>query len=120
MAEFNYLYVGILDIRANLLHRKQAFNCYYLRMATIIYTENLQRHIECPTQQVEGSTVAEALKNAFAENTRLKHYVLDDQNRLRKHMLVSVDGKLVSDRIYLSDAVNPNSEIYILQALSGG
>ncbi len=89
-------------------------------MASIIYTENLQRHIECPNQHVEGSTVAEALANAFADNARLRHYVLDDQNRLRKHMLISVDGKLISDRVYLSDAVNADSEIYILQALSGG
>lgn len=89
-------------------------------MATLIYTDNLKRHIDCPTQQVAGNTVAEVLKNAFAENSRLRHYVLDDQNRLRKHMLISVDGELVSDRIYLSDSVNSDSEIYILQALSGG
>lgn len=89
-------------------------------MATVIFTKNLERHLSCPSLQVAGTTVQEALDNAFKENDRLKSYVLDDQGRLRKHMLIAVDGSTISDRIHLSDTVNEQSEIYILQALSGG
>jgi sulfur carrier protein ThiS len=39
---------------------------------------------------------------------------------LRKHIAVFVDGKMVADREGLSDPVNQDSEIYIMQALSGG
>jgi len=89
-------------------------------MATIIFTENLRRHIDCPQQTAEGDTLREVLDNLFALNTTLKSYVLDDQNRLRKHMLISIDGELINDRVYLSDAVTEQAEIYIVQALSGG
>ena len=56
----------------------------------------------------------------FSENPRLRGYVLDDQGRLRKHVAVFVDGKLVEDREALSDAVRDDSEIFVMQALSGG
>jgi hypothetical protein len=35
-------------------------------------------------------------------------------------MLVFVDGQQIGDRDRLSDAVRPTSEIYVMQALSGG
>lgn len=89
-------------------------------MANLIFTENLRRHIDCPALTVAGTTVAEVLKNAFTDNPQLKGYILDDQNRLRRHMLISIDGNIIEDRIYLSDKVTDNAEIYIIQALSGG
>lgn len=89
-------------------------------MAKIIFTDNLRRHIDCPTQYVNGRNLSEVLNNLFANNPQLKNYVLDDQNRLRKHMLISVDGEMIQDRLKLSSRVGENSEIYIMQALSGG
>ena len=47
-------------------------------------------------------------------------YVLDEQGRLRKHVNIYLDGKLISDRARLTDLARPEAEIYILQALSGG
>lgn len=89
-------------------------------MPRVYFTPNLKRHIDCPTGYVDGSTVLEALNQIFADNTRLRGYVLDDQDRLRTNMLVAVDGEMVRDRIRLSDAVKADSEIYVIQALSGG
>lgn len=89
-------------------------------MARIIFTDNLRRHIDCPEQRAAGTTVAEVLGNLFISQHKLKGYVLDDQDRLRKHMLISVDGELIQDRITLSDTVREDSDMYIMQALSGG
>lgn len=89
-------------------------------MPMVYFTPNLQRHVDCPAGYVDGNTVLEALNRVFAGNTRLRGYVLDDQDRLRKNMLVAVDGEMVRDRVRLSDAVRANSEIYVIQALSGG
>lgn len=89
-------------------------------MPTVIFTENLYRHIECPKQQVDGHTVAEALNEVFNENPKLAGYILDDQKRLRKHILITIDNQMISDRLELSDKVATDSEIYVLQALSGG
>ena len=56
----------------------------------------------------------------MAGDELLKSYVLDEQGRVRKHVSIYLDGALIQDRLRLSDAVGPASEIYVLQALSGG
>lgn len=89
-------------------------------MPTVNFTPNLKRHIDCPAVRVEGNTVLEALNAVFTGNRRLRAYVLDDQDRLRRNMLVAIDGEMVRDRIRLTDAVSADSEIYVIQALSGG
>ena len=90
------------------------------RVATVVFTPNLKRHVECPTEVVDGSTVRAVLDAVFAKNPRLRGYVLDDQGGLRYHMNVFVDGEQIADRARLSDPVRAHSEIYVMQALSGG
>jgi sulfur-carrier protein len=89
-------------------------------MATVVFTPNLRRHVECSTESVAGENVRAALDAVFARSPRLRGYVLDDQGRLRHHMNVFVDGQQIADRERLSDPVRPTSEIYVMQALSGG
>ncbi len=89
-------------------------------MATVVFTPNLRRHVECPAEEVAGATVRAVLDAVFAHNPRLRTYVLDDQGALRHHMNVFVDGAQIADRDRLSDPVRPASEIYVMQALSGG
>ena len=89
-------------------------------MATVSFTPNLERHVECPTRTVEGDSVRGVLDAVFAANPRLRGYVLDEQGALRRHMMVFVDGQQIEDRERLSDPVRPASEIYVMQALSGG
>ena len=89
-------------------------------MATVSFTPNLERHVECPTQAVDGDTVRAVLDAVFAANPRLRGYVLDDQGALRRHMMVFVDGQQICDRERLTDPVGPASEVYVMQALSGG
>ena len=89
-------------------------------MARVTFTSNLRRHVDCPVVEAEGLTVREVLDRVFESNDRLRTYILDDQAALRKHMTILVDGKRVSDLAGLSDPVLPKSEVYVLQALSGG
>ena len=89
-------------------------------MATVSFTPNLERHVECPTKVVDGATVREVLDRVFADNPRLRGYVVDEQGALRYHMLVFVDGEQIADRERLSDPVRPTSELYVMQSLSGG
>jgi sulfur-carrier protein len=89
-------------------------------MTRVIFTSNLRRHVDCPTVEAEGATVREVLDRVFVGNDRVRHYVLDDQAALRKHMTILVDGLRLRDRERLSDPVKPASEIYVMQALSGG
>jgi sulfur-carrier protein len=86
----------------------------------VVFTRNLQRHVPCPPTTVDGTTVAEVLDAVFATNDRLRGYVVDERGALRKHMVVFVDGRQLVDRSHLSDAVEPDGEVYVMQALSGG
>ncbi|WP_271409404.1 MoaD/ThiS family protein [Pseudomonas sp. Q1-7] len=89
-------------------------------MARISFTPNLQRHLDVAELDVTALTVAEALDAAFAANPRLRGYLLDDQGRLRRHVAIFVDTQQVNDRRRLSDPVGPASDIFVVQALSGG
>ena len=89
-------------------------------MVQVGFTENIQRHVECPPTDVQGTTVREVLDAVFADNERARSYVLDDRGALRHHMNIFVDGRLIEDRVQLSDAVDASAEVWIMQALSGG
>ena len=89
-------------------------------MPTVSFTRALERFLEAPSAEVDGGTVSEALAVVFASRPALRGYVLDDQGALRRHVAVYVNGRLVSDRVRLSDPVGASDEIYVFQALSGG
>lgn len=89
-------------------------------MAKINFTSNLRRHVDSPALNVVATHLHQALEQAFAKNERLKTYVLDDQGHLRKHMRILIDGKAIADLQKFTDAVKPDSEIWVMQALSGG
>jgi molybdopterin synthase sulfur carrier subunit len=89
-------------------------------MATVMFTDNIQRHVSCPTVEVPGGTVREALEAVFTNNEAARGYVLDDRGTLRRHMAIFVNGAAIRDRVTLSDVVPDGAEIYVMQALSGG
>lgn len=92
----------------------------YSSMITIVFTQNLRRHIGLEKVTVTGSTVATALEALFEQHPRVRGYVLDDTGAVRTHMTILVDGEAIKDRKTLKDSVPENSELYVLQALSGG
>jgi sulfur-carrier protein len=89
-------------------------------MATIVFTQNIQRHVACPETEVAGGSVREVLDNVFSANPQARSYVLDDQAGLRRHMTIFVDGEAIRDRARLSDPVTAGSTVHVFQALSGG
>ena len=93
---------------------------YHRHMASVRFTRNIQRHVECPTRDVPGSTLGEVLNAYFATNLRARGYVLEDDGRLRKHMAVFIDGQQIEDRDRLSDSVTSNAVVDVVQSLSGG
>jgi molybdopterin synthase sulfur carrier subunit len=85
-------------------------------MPRVVFTSNLQRHLDVPPSSVEGNTVGEVLDAIFGDNPQLRSYILDDQDRVRQHVVLFVDGQ----RADLNDPIAPHAELYVLQALSGG
>jgi hypothetical protein len=89
-------------------------------MATVRFTQNIQRLVSCPTREVPGTTLRAVLDQYFRDNERARGYVLDEIGRVRQHMVVFIDGELVRDRDGLSDPVAATAVIDVIQALSGG
>jgi hypothetical protein len=69
---------------------------------------------------VAGGSVADALEQVFARYPNLRGYVLDEHGTVRHHLALFVDGAAIGDKHDLSQAIGKDSEIYVMQALSGG
>ncbi len=89
-------------------------------MATVRFTQNIQRHVGCPTREATGSILRDVLNDYFKDNERARGYVLDEMGSVRQHMVVFIDGEAVVDRNGLSDPVKPDSIIDVIQSLAGG
>ncbi|WP_176040459.1 MoaD/ThiS family protein [Burkholderia stabilis] len=89
-------------------------------MAHLFFAASIQRHVETPEREIDARTLGEAFDSVFAEQPRLRGYIVDDQGALRKHLSVFIDGRPVRDRQHLSDALGDGSRVYVVQALSGG
>ena len=89
-------------------------------MARIVFTQQLRRFTETPQVDAPVETLRGALEAAFAANPRLRGYVFDDQGHLRANVVAFIDGRRCQDRVRLDDALRPDSEVHVMQALSGG
>lgn len=89
-------------------------------MPTIHLTSHLRRIGPSAPIQVEAATLGDALEAYFAAAPKVRSYILDDQGRLRRHVAVFIDGELLTDKRNLGRNVSAASEIYVMQALSGG
>ncbi len=89
-------------------------------MITVDFTSSLSHQTDAPRSFVEGATVRECLQAVFEMHPALRGYVMDDQNAVRQHVVVFLDGTAIRDRRTQSDPVKTDSEIFVMQALSGG
>ncbi len=90
-------------------------------MVTINFTQALKRfYPQLDTLEIEATNVNEVIKGIEKEFPGIENYLIDDQRALRKHVNIFVDGNLIKDREQLSDTLTSDSEVYIMQALSGG
>jgi sulfur-carrier protein len=90
-------------------------------MPHVSFTRHLQRFFPNLVEgEVAGTTVREVIDELERRHPGFASYIIDDTGRLRRHVNVFVGEEPINDRVRLSDAVKPNDQIFILQALSGG
>jgi sulfur-carrier protein len=90
-------------------------------MAKVRFTPNLKRFF--PTLaplQLEAETVADLLIQVENHHPGIAAYLIDDQGSLREHVNIFVGDELIKDKQRLTDPLQADDEVYILQALSGG
>ena len=90
-------------------------------MPRVQFTRHLNRFFPTLTAvELDAGTVAEVVRALERLYPGLASYLVEDQGALRRHVNIFVEGVLIQDRIRLSDPLSPDSEVYIMQALSGG
>jgi sulfur carrier protein ThiS len=90
-------------------------------MARLVFTANLLPYTRGLREiEVRGARVSDLLGNLDAALPGIRHYLVDDQGSLRRHVNVFVDGRPVADRARLADRIEERSVVHLLQALSGG
>jgi hypothetical protein len=90
-------------------------------MPTIKFTYALKRFFpKLKDIPANGGSLPEIFKEIETNYPGISSYVLDERGSLRRHVNIFIDGKMINDRTKLSDSFSSNSEIYIMQALSGG
>lgn len=97
-------------------------------MAKVVLASALSRWLPAtaggPAQEVTielpGARLDEVLAGVFAQFPNLRGYVLDEHGAVRHHVAVFVDGTAIADKRNPTQAVSAGSEIYVMQALSGG
>ena len=89
-------------------------------MARLVFTQQLRRFTTTPEIETPAATLQAALDAAFAANPQLRGYVLDEQGHVRRHVSIFIDGRRLGDRTHLAEPLAPASEIYVMQALTGG
>ena len=90
-------------------------------MPTIKFTYALKRFFpKLKDIPANGHSLPEIFIEIETSYPGLSSYVLDETGSLRRHVNIFIDGKMINDRHKLSDSFSSHSEIYIMQALSGG
>jgi molybdopterin synthase sulfur carrier subunit len=97
-------------------------------MAKVVLASALSRWLPAtagePSQDVvidvPGARLDDVLTGVFARFPNLRGYVLDEHGAVRHHVAVFIDGTAIADKRKPTQAVGEHSEIYIMQALSGG
>ncbi len=78
--------------------------------ALLSYTQNRRA-------EAQGATLAELLADLDRQYTGIRFRMIDEQDRVRRHIRIFVNGEQVSD---LAHALSSNDDVVIVQALSGG
>ncbi|MCK6543475.1 MoaD/ThiS family protein [bacterium] len=67
--------------------------------------------------QAEGHTIAEVLKNLDAQFPGIRFRVIDEQDRIRRHIKIFLNEEMVDN---LKEPIESKDTLHIICALSGG
>jgi len=77
----------------------------------------LRSYTNAKVVEATGATVAEVLDDLDRQFPGIRFRVVDEQGRLRTHMKVFIGNEMTRD---VSAPIEPDAELTLMQALSGG
>jgi molybdopterin synthase sulfur carrier subunit len=70
--------------------------------------------------ECDGERLDAVLARLFDAHPNLRGFVLDERGAVRHHVAIFVDGDAIRDKVGLQQPLRAESEVYVMQALSGG
>jgi sulfur-carrier protein len=83
----------------------------------VLVPSALRSYTERAEAQASGETLAALLTDLDAQYTGIRFRMIDEQERIRRHIRIFVNGAQVHD---LGHRLAASDEVVIVQALSGG
>jgi molybdopterin converting factor small subunit len=83
----------------------------------VLIPSALRSYTEKSVADATGDTLAEVLADLDRQYAGIRFRVIDEQDRIRRHIRIFVNGEEARD---LAGLLRPTDEVVIVQALSGG
>jgi len=83
----------------------------------VLIPSALRSYTERGEAEASGATLAAVLSDLDRNYRGIRFRMIDEQDRIRRHIRIFVNGEQVRD---LSQPLNATDEVIIVQALSGG
>jgi molybdopterin converting factor small subunit len=83
----------------------------------VLIPSALRSYTEKSQTEASGATLAEVLEDLDHRYVGIRFRIIDEQDRIRRHIRIFVNGQQVRE---LSHALKATDEVIIVQALSGG
>ncbi|NJD36193.1 MAG: MoaD/ThiS family protein [Betaproteobacteria bacterium] len=83
----------------------------------VLIPSALRSYTESGWAEASGTTLADVLADLDRLYPGMRFRMIDEQNKIRRHIRFFVGGVQVRD---LAQVLDPNAELIIVQALSGG
>ena len=83
----------------------------------VLIPSSLRSYTRLMRVQAIGATLGEVLADLERQFPGIRFRMVDEQDRMRPHMRVFVGGRAIHD---LAQPLQPDDDVNIVQALSGG
>ncbi|MFM9971405.1 MAG: MoaD/ThiS family protein [Burkholderiales bacterium] len=83
----------------------------------VLIPDALRSYTDNANSEARGATLGEALWDLDRRHPGIRFRMVDEQDRIRRHIRIFVNGEQLND---LVAPLQPDDDIIIVQALSGG
>ena len=83
----------------------------------VLIPSSLRSYTERGETEASGATLAEVLEDLERQYTGIRFRVIDEPDRIRRHIRIFVNGAQARD---IAQTLKATDEVIIVQALSGG